>query len=122
MNLTPEQRRASVYDLLTAHVQHFFSGHAVTEHRPDAVRVYEHLPHFHVLQVGPGPKAPFLTYISLGAWEMLAPDLTAFEFALIAPEPDDRHLRLIAMLAYYHTLDHGRLGVGHTLPIGHPWL
>ena len=46
------------------------------------------------------------------------------EFCLIAPERDHRHALILAMNAYYHANSDVsfRLDVGHTVPLGEPWL
>jgi hypothetical protein len=42
------------------------------------------------------------------------------EFVLITPFEADRATELLAMNVHYHR--GGRLGLGHTVPIGEPWL
>jgi len=42
------------------------------------------------------------------------------EFCVLSAEPSPRIVELLAMLAYYHQTT--GLGLGHTLPIGEPWL
>lgn len=42
------------------------------------------------------------------------------EFILATPEQTERTAELLAMTVYYNR--NGRLGLGHTRPIGEPWL
>jgi suppressor of fused protein SUFU len=114
--------RASVYAQLVSHIQTFFQGHRITERSVPATRVYERLPRFRILEIAPGPKRALWTYITIGAWGMIDDELTSMEFMLFAPEQHDEHLTLLAMIAYYHARDGGVLGLGHTVPIGYPWL
>lgn len=45
------------------------------------------------------------------------------EFLITAPESDVRMVELLTMVAYYHAgPESQRLDVGHTVPIGEPWL
>jgi len=51
------------------------------------------------------------------------PDGHGLEFVMTSSEADQRLVELIAMTAYYHGGPPAqRLDVGHTVPIGEPWL
>jgi hypothetical protein len=78
----------------------------------------DELPRLRVLEFAPGPKTALWVYATIGAWE--AREDPRLEFVLLASGPDQRHVELLTMAAWYH----GRrgLGAGHTFPIGEPWL
>jgi hypothetical protein len=104
---------------LRAHYTAFFEGHALTEHRRRVGPIASIVPEFTVVRVAPGPKTRFWTYLSLGA--SLAPHGDArLEFLFLAPFPSDRMVDLLAWSVHYH-YGH-QLGLGHTMPIGEPWL
>jgi len=45
---------------------------------------------------------------------------SGLEFIVCTPEPAERAVELLAMTVYYNRT--GRLELGHTFPIGEPWL
>ena len=111
--------RDEIYAALTSHVRSFFSGHEISDFVWTLGPIQQKLPRFRVLRVAPGPKSNNLwIYTSLGAWEANAD--AKIEFMIFAPEENPRHVELLAMTAHYHS--ESRLGLGHTLPIGEPWL
>ena len=45
------------------------------------------------------------------------------EFLITAPEADIRMVELLTIVAYYHAgPESQRLDIGHTVPIGAPWV
>lgn len=100
------------------HIRQFFAGHAVEEHAWYLGPACDELPRLRVLVFAPGPRSDFWVYATVGAWEACADP--RLEFFLIAPAPDERHVELLFMATWYHK--HEKLGEGHTLPIGEPWL
>jgi hypothetical protein len=109
---------ADVNALVCLHLRRFFVGHACQEHQWTLGPAPEELPRLRVAEFAPGPKTGLWVYTTIGACEARAAPL--LEFLIAAPEQDQRHVELVTMAAWYH----GRrgLGVGHTLPIGEPWL
>jgi Suppressor of fused protein (SUFU) len=63
------------------------------------------------------------TYVSAGAWEVTQRDGHRLEFVVTTQRDEAAAVDLLAMTAYYHAgpLEQ-RLDVGHTIPIGAPWL
>jgi len=104
------------------HLRRFFHGHDCSVVRAPG-RVETLLPEFRVMVLGPRPRTGLWTYASLGASGVKTGD-HACEFFVLAPEANDRHVELIAMVAYYHATPTPtcRLGLGHTVRIGRPWL
>lgn len=100
------------------HLRRFFEGHAFTEHawkRGPAVRELREL---RIAEIAPGPKTSLWVYATVGAsYARLDPRL---EFILLAQAQNTRHVELVTMTAWYHR--HEKLGLGHTFPIGEPWL
>ena len=110
--------RAEVYARLRRHLGTFFAGHACAEHAWRIGPALTHLPRLRVAEFAPGPRFSGWVYASLGAWEA-RPD-PRLEFVITAPAPDLRLVELLAMTAWYHRTE--GLGLGHTFPIGEPWL
>lgn len=104
------------------HVRRFFRGHSVHFHTwPGPVET--RLPGFRVMVIEPGPRTGLWTYLSIGA-QQLREGEHGQEFFVLAEKPNDRHVELVTMAAYYSASEDAsfRLGVGHTVPIGRPWV
>jgi len=110
----------AVYNQLDRHIRQFFDGHQITETTFDAGPILNIQPNFQVLCIQPGPKVGLWAYISKGIWELGDERSEYMEFMILSPKSSQRCVELLAMSAYYHYTD--RLGLGHTCPIGAPWL
>jgi hypothetical protein len=100
------------------HLQRFFAGHNFEEHVWALGPASQELPELRVAEIAPGAKSELWLYATIGAWS--ARSDPTLEFIITAPEKDIRHVELATMSAWYHGRE--RLGVGHTFPIGQPWL
>ena len=78
------------------------------------------IPEFRVLRFSPGPRTELLTYLSMGASTIEHAGAGLYEFFLLAASPDDRQKEIVTMVSWYQRKR--PLGIGHTLPIGEPWL
>ncbi len=105
---------------LEEHVRRFFTSQPVTAFSWETGPVQQANPHFRVLRVEPVTEAGLWHYISVGGWAATAADGGGLEFALSTATATSRAVELLAMSVYYHR--GGRLGLGHTVPIGEPWL
>lgn len=76
-------------------------------------------PQFFVCEVGPGPRSTLWLYATVGASE-LRDGPGGLEFILACPSQCERGVELATMAARYHRRQ--GLGMGHTCPIGEPWL
>jgi len=104
--------------VIRQHLKEFFAGHNSEEHIWALGPALDELPELRVVEFAPGPKTNLWVYATIGTWKVRKdPQL---EFIIAAPESDQRHVELLFMAAWYH--GHQRLGIGHTLPIGEPWL
>jgi len=106
---------------LDAHVGRFFVGHGARTVPFGLGPIQKVVPGFRVIKVDPGPRVGLTTYISVGAGFPVAADGSSLELVTTAAEPDERHVELLAMATHYH-LTGERLGLGHTFPIGEPWV
>jgi hypothetical protein len=106
------------------HHHRFFTGHTITERHQLVGPVTERVPQFFGHEVGPGPRYAGWTYASVGVWDAVhGPDGHGLEFLLSAAAPSERLTELLAMTAHYHAgKPTQRLDLGHTVPIGEPWL
>ena len=102
------------------HVEGFFVGHRVTRREFDRGPIQRVAPGFHVLAVAPGPKTSLCTYVSVGGSLVRRPDRAAMEFMVIAKDDRAEFMERLAMVVLYHHSE--TLGVGHTFPIGQPWV
>src|ERR1700761_1678973 len=105
---------------LAEHVRRNFQGKVIEAFTWEAGPIREQNPHFRALRIEPGEQSGVWTYASVGAWAATKDQGRGLEFIIAAPVQDPRAVELLAMTAYS---PQGRtLGLGHTLPIGQPWL
>lgn len=106
------------YLVFRQHLERCFAGHSCDEFVWSLGPAQDELPRLRVAEFAPGPKTGLWVYSTIGAWEArIEPRL---EFIITASTRDQRHVELLSMVAWYHRR-HG-LGIGHTIPIGEPWL
>ena len=111
------------FDALHDHVRGFFEGHGVDVLHHDAGPLRRRVPNLHILRVRPGVRINLWTYVTAGVWEATQENGHGLEFLLAAPFDDAAHVEHLAMCAFYHAgPPEQRLDVGHTVPIGEPWL
>lgn len=110
---------------VSEHQHRYFTGHSVSERRLASGRIAERVPGFYVHEFGPGPRYDGWTYTSVGVWAAVHDAETGhgLEFVLSSQRRDERIVELLTITAYYDAgADTQRLGLGHTVPIGEPWL
>ena len=108
---------------IRSHVRQFFEGHTIDVVKSVPGPVRQRVPEFDVLRVGPGPRLGVWTFVSRGCWQAIHHDEHGLEFAICTPTNTPRAVELLAMTAYYHAGQVSqRLDVGHTVPVGEPWL
>lgn len=75
-------------------------------------------------EFAPGPRMAAWTYTTVGVWSAIhTAEGHGLEFVMLAPEADARLLELLTLAAFFHAGPEAqRLDVGHTVPIGEPWL
>jgi hypothetical protein len=117
MMMTPTEYSRRLHE----HVRGFFLGHGTRYQPCDHGPIQQALPGFHAIEVEPGPLLSLTAYVSVGSGADDTPGHEHLEFVTVAGEPSERHVELLAMTAYYHYTGE-RLGVGHTFPIGEPWV
>jgi Suppressor of fused protein (SUFU) len=111
---------ADTYEILEKHVRAFFEGHTVDCRVWGLGPMREAIPDFRVACVSPGPRLNLWTYLSLGSWEIGTDQPGCLEFFVIADHDSPRMVEMATMVAHYHRSH--TLGLGHTFPIGEPWL
>jgi hypothetical protein len=97
----------------------------VAVHDPPDDHVRERIPGFSLAAVAPGPPTGHHAYVSLGCWDVVHDSEHGLELILLAPDAAPRHALLVTIAAHYHANpdDAGfRLDLGHTVPIGQPWV
>lgn len=106
------------------HVRSIFIGHQVDLVTWPVGPIATRTNGFAVARVWPGPRLEGLwSYISLGCWTATHHNGHGLEFVLIGQSNDGRLAELVTISAYYHCgPETQRLDVGHTVPIGEPWL
>lgn len=102
------------------HVNDFFLGHETRREVFDEGPIQTLAPGFHSIVVDPGPKSQLWTYVSVGAGLLGQAQARSLEFLITAIEPSAKHTERLAMTAFYHHTE--TLGIGHTFPVGEPWL
>ena len=117
-NLTAAQRAVA------GHVSGYFAGRSVEVSEFADGPIQQRVPGFAEVCVPPGASDQLCVYVSCGVWDAVHIEDHGLEFYLIAPERHHRHALTVAMNAYYHANpdESYRLDVGHTVPIGEPWM
>jgi hypothetical protein len=106
---------------LLTHLRAYFVDRDVTVVAPAAGPIHHLVPALHILTVDAAQGGRL--YATAGVWDATEDDGHGLEFVLYAPRADDRHIETLTMVAYYHaTGGDYTLGVGHTAPIGRPWI
>lgn len=101
-------------------MRRFFPGRTIGVLTWPAGPILEQNPHFRVLRIAPATAADVWTYVSVGGWAATHDEDAGLEFIVCTASPEDRAVELLAMAVYYNR--GGKLGLGHTLPIGEAWL
>ena len=104
---------------LEEHVCRFFSGRQIEAFVWPVGPIREQNPHFRALRIEPESSADVWTYVSVGGWAAMDGNC-GLEFVIRTAAPEERAVELLAMTVYYNR--GGKLGLGHTLPVGEPWL
>jgi hypothetical protein len=104
---------------LEEHVRRFFAERTIDVLTWPSGPIRDQNPHFRVLRVAPVNNADVWTYVSVGGWAATDGDF-GVEFLISTASAEDRAVELLAMTVFYNR--GGKLDLGHTLPIGEPWL
>jgi hypothetical protein len=102
------------------HIRCYFEGHVARSMVWRQGPMETSHPNFYVLEIAPGPRSAFWNYVSVGATDFEAASATKLEFVLTTSDQSQRGLELVTMVAWYHSTE--GLDLGHTMPIGEPWL
>ncbi len=106
--------------MVLEHYQNFFKGHEIEIFTWNIGPIESVVPGFKVLRAAPGPRINLWSYCSIGASEIENEHSGLLEFIVHSSFESPRLVEMLAMVTYYHS-SHA-LGIGHTLPIGEPWL
>lgn len=103
------------------HLAALFPGTEITVLPPTPGRIHRRVS-LHILKLRT-PENGWL-YATTGLWDATQRHGHALEFVLNAPTAeDDTHVETLTMTAWYHALGGTHeLDLGHTVPIGRPWL
>jgi len=101
-----------------AHARAFFAGHPCASTAWVLGPTAQLFPATRVLVFAPGPRCNHHVYVSLGASHVRHG--VHREFLLCSREPDSSLVEVLAAVVYYHHTE--GLDVGHTFPIGRPWV
>ncbi|MFG2045096.1 suppressor of fused domain protein [Dactylosporangium sp. NPDC048998] len=107
---------------LLQHLHGRFPGRdvAVLAAAPGPIR--DRVPTLHIFSLAPQEGGQL--YATAGLWDATQMHGHGLEFVLYAPiAADEVHVETLTMIAYYHAAGHDHaLDLGHTVPIGQPWI
>ena len=109
-----------VCGVLEEHVRRFFDRREIETFTWAAGPILDENPHFRVLRIAPKSQGGVWTYVSVGGCAATSDQDFGLEFLICTESAEVRAVELLAMTVYYNS--GGKLGLGHTLPIGEPWL
>ena len=72
------------------------------------------------MELSPTRASNNLWVYSTAGSDELRPNAEGFEFVLLAPTSDERHVETLTMLAHYHRFE-SSVGLNHIVPIGDSW-
>jgi Suppressor of fused protein (SUFU) len=108
---------------LEQHLRDFFAPREVHELTVPA-RARSRLPELQLFHVVPEGREPWLV-ASVGAWTVTADTGHGYEFFILGAENEPQLAEIVMIAAYYHANPEDasyRLGEGHRVPIGEPYL
>ena len=111
---------STINDKIIDHYKKFFEGHEYRVLTWDLGPISQVVSEFKVVRFSPGPRIGLWVYCSVGASTIVHDGSGLHEFVVVSPVESDRIVEMLAMITYYHS--NHNLGLGHTLPIGEPWL
>lgn len=107
--------------LVKHHLMTFFEGHECREFQWQAGPMTKEAPWFRILRFSPGPRYNLYSFVSLGASALRNED-GGLEFAIFSEYDSPRFVELLTMTAHYHKSQCLGIGIGHTVPVGGPWV
>lgn len=108
---------------LRQHLASRFPTRELTILGPAAGPIHQRVPNLHILRLSPASGEHGWLYITAGIWDSTQRSGHGLEFILLAPQAADVHVETLTMIAFYHASGGSdALDLGHTVPIGRPWL
>lgn len=107
-------------EIVLKHYQSFFKGHKQELFTWDIGPIKEMVPSFQVFRAEPGPQINLWSYASIGASRLWHDESGLLEFIVHSPIESPRLVETMAMVTHFH--GNRTLGIGHSLPIGEPWM
>lgn len=111
-----------VQDAVLAHIKHRWQDRELEAFRWELGSIQRDMPHFRVVRIPPKEDGSNWVYVTAGSWFGSRSEGHGHEFLLHSPVEEPLHVELLAQLAHYNADTDHRLRVGHTVPIGRPWL
>ncbi|HZM76581.1 MAG TPA: suppressor of fused domain protein [Candidatus Limnocylindrales bacterium] len=105
------------------HLRSVFPEHETVAEGPWPGPIRDLVPDLHIVRVRPRRDRRDWLYVTASLWHATQRHGHALDFALFTPEASPVHVETLTMTAFYHASG-GRheLDLGHTVPIGRPWL
>jgi Suppressor of fused protein (SUFU) len=111
----------AIVQSVTKHVSSFWPTSHITVRKWPTGPVAELGRDFAVLELSPTSESNNLWVYCTAGTGVTENDAQRYEFALFSPSADERHVETLTMLYHYHRFQ-SRLGLGHIVNIGHPWV
>lgn len=113
----------SVHDEVLAHYRRAWPDREVTSVHWTPDHMASRLPDLHMAKVAPAQPGQAWVFATIGAWRATESTGHGLEFAAVAKSEAAAVMTHLGQLAYYQAgPPENRLGVGHTLGIGEPWV
>ena len=115
--------RDSVHDKILEHYRGFWPDRSVESVHWTPEHLGTRLPDLHIAKVRPRARGDYWIFATIGAWRATEAEEHGLEFVAAARSEAAGVMAHLGQLAYYHAgPPENRLGVGHTLAIGEPWM
>jgi hypothetical protein len=111
------------HDRILQHYREFWGADRVADSHWTPEHLGSRLPDFHIAKVAPATQDGMRAFASIGAWRATEGEERGLEFIVAAPSLSAAVMHRLGMVAYYHAgPTENRLGAGHRLPVGEPWV
>jgi hypothetical protein len=113
----------STHDAILEHYRGIWGKDQVEEVHWTPGPVAARLPDLHIAKVRPASADGAWIFATIGAWRATEDIDHGLEFMAVAQRESAVVMERLGMLAYYHAgPPENRLGAGHRVPIGEPWV
>jgi hypothetical protein len=117
------RNRPTIHDGILEHYRAFWGADRIEEIHWTPGPLASRLPDLHIVKVPPSADGDIWTFATIGVWRATEDEKRGIEFVAVSRAHSAAVMERLGMVAYYQAGGTtNRLGAGHLLPIGEPWV